>query len=209
MFFILLPALIPYIKNQKVRLNRQRLQQLDIQFKDAVLAISAGLSTGYAMENAVREALREIETMHGIQSCIYKELQYMLRQLELNIPVEEVFHQLAERAGLADIETFSEVFSIAKRTGGDMVKIMKSTAGNISEKMEVKRETQLLMSAKKFEQSIMMVVPVFIILYINLTSPGFLDPLYGTLPGVSVMTICLLLYLAAYVLADWITRIEV
>lgn len=54
-----------------------------------------------------------------------------------------------------------------------MVKIMKRTAGNIGEKMEVKREIRTMIAGKRMEAVCMMVVPLGILLYLNTLSPDF------------------------------------
>ena len=52
-------------------------------------------------------------------------------------------------------------------------------------------------------------MPFGIILYMSLTSPGFLEVLYGNLFGVAVMTGCLAVYLFAWWLGNRIVDIEV
>ena len=48
-----------------------------------------------------------------------------------------------------------------------------------------------------------------IIFYLKLTSPGFLDMLYGNILGVAVMSVCLGIYGIAYWLGMKIVDIEV
>lgn len=100
-------------------------------------------------------------------------------------------------------------FLFAKRSGGDFHKIIATTIEHISDKIEVEREVQTVISAKKMEQKIMNVIPVFIILYLNLTSGEFLAPLYGNIFGISVMTGALGAYLAAIKISAKMTAIKV
>ena len=48
----------------------------------------------------------------------------------------------------------------------------------------------------------MNVVPLVILLYLNLTSPGYFDVLYGNLSGICIMSVCLIIYLIAYALSE-------
>lgn len=73
---------------------------------------------------------------------------------------------------------FAQVLHIAKRTGGDLIAITRMTADRISEKMEVKREILVMIAGKQMEAQIMKLMPLAIILYFWVFSPGFLDPLY-------------------------------
>ena len=55
----------------------------------------------------------------------------------------------------------------------------------------------------------MSMVPGVMILYMQVTSSGFLDVLYHNLPGVLVMTGCLVVYLLAWRVSGKILQIEV
>ena len=117
--------------------------------------------------------------------------------------------QFAMRSGIEDIESFSEVLYTAKRTGGDIVKIIRSTSNAISDKLEVKREIKTMITAKQFEVTILKIIPFGIIIYLWLGSPGFLDPLYHNLFGILFMTVILILYTVINKIANTITSIEV
>ena len=64
-------------------------------------------------------------------------------------------------------------------------------------------------AAKVFEQQVMSAVPFLIVLYIDITSPGFFDIMYETPGGRWVMTLCLGLYGMALILAGQILDIEI
>ena len=78
-----------------------------------------------------------------------------------------------------------------------------------SDKIDVEREIEAAVAAKSFEQKIMAAAPVFFILYLQLSSPGFLDVLYTSLFGALLMTGCLAVYAAAIILGKRIVTIEV
>ncbi len=86
---------------------------------------------------------------------------------------------------------------------------MKNCADIISEKIEVEREIDVIISSKRYEQKIINMIPLFILLYVDLTSNGFLDPMYQGFFGRGIMTLCLSLYFIAYCLSIKIMQIEV
>ena len=89
------------------------------------------------------------------------------------------------------------------------MKIFYGTVDKIRQKSEVEREIETVVTAKRTEQRIMDFVPFGILFYVGATSPEFLKPLYGNLLGVSVMTVCLLGYLGAFLLAEKILDIQI
>ncbi|MGN0383756.1 MAG: type II secretion system F family protein [Eubacterium sp.] len=202
-------ALLPFVmKVRKVQLIEKRKINLRNQFKDALLAISSALTTGYSIENSIREAYRDIVLLYGENADISIELKNMVCQIELNKNIENLFEDFAKRSEVEDIKYFYEILSVAKRTGGNIIEAIQNTTDNICEKIEIKKEIEIMVSSKKFEQNIMNVVPILMILYVRISSPGFLNVMYETILGKVIMTICLLVYGIAYFLSIRILRIN-
>ena len=184
-------------------------KNMNVQFRDMLVSLSCAMRAGYSVENALREAADEMKLTYGGESEICLQLKIMLNQLGMGMPVRDVFLDLAQRSGIEDINTFAQVFSIAQRSGGDMVEIIKKTTDDISQKVDTRGEIDVLVSAKRLECNIMMLMPPGIILYINISSDSLLDPLYGNTAGVLIMTLCLGLYVLAWYLGYTLTDISV
>lgn len=206
---LFVPFLPLFFKFQKKRLIRKRREQLNIQFKSAAEAISAALQAGYSVENGITQAASDLARVYEENEPILKELRSMEKQLNLNQTMEELWQDFAVRSGLEDIESFAEVFSAAKRTGGDICGIMQNTARNISGKIETREEIAASLAGKRMEQKVMSIIPMGIICYVRWSSGGFLEVLYGNVTGSAIMTICLGIYLAAFWIAQKIVDIEI
>lgn len=161
------------------------------------------------METSVICCIQDLEKLHPKNADILRELRYMETQMRLSVPLETLFLDLAERSQLEDIENFAAVLATAKRAGGDLSKIVQKTARMLTDKIEVRKEIEATVAAKKMEQVIMSMMPFGIILYMQLTSPGFLQILYGNLFGIITMSVCLGIYFFAYWMGCRIVDIEV
>lgn len=208
-FVILLPAAGLYPIYERRRKQRQRQQMLASQFKEGMAVLASALSAGYSIENALVVSEQELILLYGPEGLITREFAGMVQQIRTNRPVEQLLGDLAERSGLEDIQNFSEVFSVAKRSGGDIGGIMRHTADIIRDKMQVKEEIATLTASKQFEQRIMNLIPFFIVFYVDRSSPGFFAQMYGTGLGRMLMSGCLVVYLVAYGMAQKILAIEV
>ena len=198
-----------YLKQRESAIKRKKQEQINIQFKDGMLAISSALGAGYSVENAFREAVGELETLYGQDAVMVMEFKKIERKIALNENVEDALELMAENIKLEDAVYFSEVFRFAKRSGGNLVEIIAKTASNISDKIEVKEDIEVLISGKKMEQKVMNIMPYGIIAYLRLCAFEFISPMYGNLLGISVMTLCLIVYLFAGKLSAKITNIVV
>lgn len=198
-----------YVHNKREQLQKERLWQLNLEFRDGLSSVSAALNAGYSVENSFMEAVKDLRLMYTSKALIVGEFEAIVRQIQMNIPVEDILKEFADRSGIDDIKNFAEVFITAKRTGGDLIKIIKATGNTIGDKIEVKREILTMITAKKFESGIMNVIPFAIIIYLRLFSPGFLDPLYHNLFGTVFMSLMLIIYYAVSKMSDKIISIEV
>lgn len=200
------PCVLGLVRQDKIKKQKMKLHY---HFKDALSSILTALRAGYSLENAVKEAYRDMQTAYGDRDCITEELKGMCYQMQIQIPVEALFEDLGSRSGIADIETFAGVLQIAKRTGGNLDQILQDTWRTLSEKIETKQEIDAAIAAKRYEQMIMSLMPAAIIVYLQVSFPDMLSSLYHNLTGVVVMTACLVVYAGAWILGRKIVNIEV
>lgn len=137
------------------------------------------------------------------------ELRGMLAKAENNQSPEILLNDLAGRYPLGEVVSFAEVFRTARSSGGSLNAIIRSTASRMAEVMDTKREIETLLSAKVYEQKIMTVMPAAVLLYIRLGSEEFLNGLYHNPAGTGIMTLCLGIYLSAYLLGKRMVQFEI
>lgn len=188
---------------------RKRRQEVTLQFKELCNSLCAQLIAGYSIENAVQEGYHELVQMYEESAWICCELKGILVKMKFNITVEECFEDFGNRSGIEEIQLFAQIVKTAKRSGGDVIEIVKNTAAAIGQRIEVEREISVLINAKKVEQRIMDIVPLLIVLYVDLTTKDMMKLMYHGLIGRLVMTVCLAVYLAAFVIGEKIMEIEV
>ncbi len=204
-----IPLVWFYIRRKKHQKIQDRRWQLNLEFKDGMQSVSAALQAGYAIENSFREAVNDMKMLYGEESLIVREFTYIIAQLQMNRTVEEVLAEFGERSGVEDISQFAGDVLVAKRTGGNLVEVIRSTVHNISDKVEVKREIQTMVAAKQLESRVMNIIPIGMIVYMWIGSPGFLEPMYTTAMGRIVMSAGLAIYGLAFYIGERILNIPV
>lgn len=196
-FFALIlciPFMVLMVRRGQKKMQSNRKERLARQFRDSLTSLASALSAGYSVENAVEEAKKEMISVYGREGMIVEELEFLNRKLRMNCPVEQAFADLAARSGLDEIRQLADVFAIAKRSGGDLVKILNRTAETLRSEARMKEEIRTIMAGKRLEQKIMSGMPAAMLLYVSIGNPGFTDPLYQGILGRTVMSGCLLVY---------------
>ena len=194
---------------ERKSLLEKRRKELAGQFKESMMIVASSLSAGFSIENALASSVRELSVLYGKDGLIVREFAFMVQQIGMNRPVEQVLEEFARRSGLEDVKNFAEVFSVAKRSSGNVGGIMRHTAEIIRDKMQVREEILTMTASRQFEQKIMNLIPFFIVFYVESASPGFFDQMYDTNMGRILMSGCLVVYLVSYVLAKKILDIEI
>lgn len=209
MGFLLLPlAFVDYNIAKKRKLEQQK-RALTTQFQSMIESVSNSLSAGYSFEKCFMEAKRDLHLIYPESAVIFKEVNAILTGLQMNVPIEQLLSSFGKRSGVDDITNFANVVTVAKRSGGNLVRIIQKTISSISDKLLVEEEIETMIAAKKYEEKIMMLMPYGIIFYLRITNAGYFDVLYHNILGIAIMTIFLIIIEVADVWARKIMEIRV
>ncbi len=173
--------------------QRQR-RKLRREFIDAMDAYISALKTGFSPENALQPAVRQLRRIYGRTGTLAVQLSQMQRRLAVNEPLETLFAGLAERTGLEEVARMAEIFGLARRNGGILVTVLEDTLRAMRAKERLRGEIRTQLTARRLEFGIMALTPAAMLLYLETTTAGYLDPLYRGLSGRLAMSLLLLVY---------------
>lgn len=209
LYLLSIPFCFVYPLIKKEELIQKRKKDFLLQFKEALLILSAFVSAGYSIENSIKESINELKLIYGETSLIVSEFSLLNNKLKINKSIEQAIEELADRVALEEVSNFSMIIRIAKRSGGNLIDIFERSIKVISDKISIKEEIITFISSKIFEQKIMNIFPIIMILYINFSSPNYFKTMYTSLIGRVVMSISLLIYILAIHVSKKIMDIRV
>ncbi len=203
-----LALLYPRIKTRSI--IEKRKYELNIQFRDMLYSLSSALSAGKSLELAFRDILSDLEVLYPFPDTpIITEVEYIVRKIEMNETVEEALCDFANRVHLEDVDNFVDVIRICKRTGGNIIEVLKNTSNIINDKIEIKHEINTLLAQRNLERKLLNLLPPAMVLIISASSYEYIQPVFTTIPGRLVMTVAILLLAAAYFISKKIMDIKV
>ncbi|UHA76096.1 type II secretion system F family protein [Paenibacillus sp. 481] len=199
---LLLAALgFKYAGMREQALLERRRGRLTQQFKQALYSISSSLSAGRSIENAFREAIQDLKLLYpGGEVDVIRELRIIGMRLQNGEPIEEALLDFSRRAKQDDIANFADVFVTCKRTGGDLVEVVRRTSAVIGEKMDVMQEIEVMVAQKRLEMKAMMAAPFLFLAFLNVTAPDFMTGLYEGVGRVIATFALLLLFAVAWMI---------
>jgi tight adherence protein B len=196
-------------KSMKEDKTEQQKRRLTNQFKAMIESLVTSLNAGYSLEHAFGDAKRDLLLVYEPQEIIFSELDMILEGLKVNVTLEDLLKDFGRRSGVEDIRNFANVVAAAKKSGGNLIRIIEKTVHSISDKLAVEEEIKTMIAAKRLEERIMMIMPYGIILYLRLTNGDFLEVLYHNVLGGALMTLFLIVIHLADMWAKKVMEIRV
>lgn len=193
------------IKDKK----RRYINLVKEEFKEWIVATSGALGAGYSLEKALILAANDVKQIYPGGHILEAEIEKFKKYLELKITIEEIFSDFANRSGIEEIQNFAKVLIILKKNGGNTIKTIRETSENISTKIEVEKEIETMVAAKRLEHKIMCLMPFIIIGYMKMTNETYMNKLYHNISGAIVAVVALLVISAAFVIGNKIVDISV
>ena len=189
---------------------RNRRRRYLTEFKDFLFMASTALGAGRSMKDAIHESIPSLMNIYGERSILSADLSRAYERIETGGENDvRVLSDLSEASGLEDVKDFVTVYSICKTTGASLITALGKAAGVIMEKMSIDREIEELVKRKEREGMVIFAMPALIILFLNLTAPDYIAPLYETAAGRVIMTAVLASNIGIYGMIQRITNVEI
>lgn len=206
--FVLIPAEYILLKETARERNIQRQKKISKEFCEMISSLAGNLSAGCSLERSFYITYDDMKKTYS-SSLIEKELVIIIRGIQMNLPVEELLLDYGRRTRNPEILDFAQVVSIAKKSGGNIVAIIRKTVEKLRQHQEVENEIAVLVAGKRMEQRIMSIMPFAIIAYLRLTNPAYIGGLYGNFIGAAAVTVCLIIICISTLWSKRIVNIEV
>lgn len=194
---------------KKKRLIEKRRNIMRLQFKDMLYYLGSSLSAGRSVEQSFVQVYSALKNLYpNEKSDIVRETDFILRRIQMNENIETLLKDFANRSGIEEIHHFADVFSVCKRSGGNLIEVIRTTSQMIGERIEIKQEIETGLTAKKQEQRILTLAPVAMVIFISKLSGEFMDPLFSTETGRVIMTLSLIMIGVGVVISNRIMDIR-
>lgn len=187
-------------------LLNKRKNRLVMQFRDMLESVSSSLGSGRNIKDAFTGAYTDMQAQYGETAEIVNELKIIKSGMDNNINIEALLQDFAKRSHNENITNFADVFSVANRRGGNIRQIIFETKNVINDKIMIEQEIQTLISGKKNELNIMMVLPLIVV---NQTRAMQGNTAEDILFGLVIKLVAFGMFVAAYIIGRKMMNIRV
>lgn len=199
--FLLFHEWRDYQKEKKKRLKRQ--------FQDALQKMMSLFQAGYPLEEVFVPAANHVASVWGEDAELAKGFEQLDSRIRLNESAEDVLLHFGELCGIEEMVEFANLLRYVRRGSGDVCSVLADCASQMTQNYRTEFEIEGIIAAKRYEYRIMKLMPIFILLFIRFTSYSFVSVLYESGWGKWFMSGCLLIYILAWIIGEYIMKIEV
>jgi tight adherence protein B len=158
-----------------------------------------------AMASAVRVRGSPAAALASLPECLSEPLrekvQTVNQAVSLGSSLDDALLDLAERVACPSFNVSVSALLIARRCGGDLPRILESAAAGLREEARLDGVMTARTSEARAQFAVLVVCPFAIIALIGGLSPGYFDPLQGSLAGWAVVVGAGVLWLGALLVA--------
>ena len=157
-------------------------------------SLSAGLSLGQSIDTIVREGNEPIAS----------EFRRVVVESRLGVTLEDSLDGVAQRMQSKDFEWVVMAIRIQRQVGGNLAELLLTVAATLREREYLRRHVKALSAEGRLSAYILGGLPPVFLIYLTLSKPDYVHPLYTTPIG-WIMCIGMALLLGVGVL--WMSKV--
>lgn len=183
--------------------RHRRLENFTKQLPIVAELVSNGLRAGLALQGALELVAREMP------SPAQDEFGRLVREVRLGGSIDESLEALLVRMPSDALEIMVTALRVQRIAGGNLIKSMAALSRTLSERQRTTEEIKTMLAQPRFASYLMPVLSIAALSSMNYMTPGFIDVLFQTLPGLFVLSIFILAQIGGFLWIQRITRIKV
>ena len=110
---------------------------------------------------------------------ISKELNRMLREVNLGTTVDDALLNLGRRVNSQDLDIVIGAYLVQKDVGGNLTEIMEKVAETIRERLRIQGDVRVLTTQGKLSGFIVGFMPVAVFLILIMSAPDYFSTMFG------------------------------
>ena len=156
-------------------LNRRiakRKRKFEEEFPDALTLIGSSLSAGHTFLRSIQLMCEEAE------GPIAEEFARVVSETQLGDPLVDALERMSKRLDIRDVDWVVQAIRIQQTVGGKLADLLHTLASFIRAREEIRREIDVLTAEGKVSAYVLGALPILIAVFLQVTNPGYLDPMF-------------------------------
>ncbi len=183
--------------------ERQRKMKFTAQLPDMLQLLAGALRAGFSLMQAVDAVAVEVEDPMG------KELRRVVTEARLGRELEDALSDTADRTGSADFAWAVMAIRIQREVGGNLAELLLTVAETMVQRTRLRREVRALTAEGRISAIVLGVLPPGLGLFITVTNPDFIRPLYEEPLGQIMLGLAIVSMIIGFIWMNKVIQIDI
>ncbi len=181
--FVLITIVLIFLAfSLKVRRDSaKRMENIEIQFPEALDVLKRGLQAGYAFSEALKLVCEETE------GDLANEFNFMFKQINYGSDVKTALLTFVHRVPTTSSMAFASAVSIQKETGGNLAEKVETLSRVIRQRFKFQRRVKTLSAEGRLSAWVLVLTPFVLFAILYLSAPDYISTLFTTPEGINLM----------------------
>ena len=166
---------------------KRRMLKFEDQLPDLLVTLAASLKAGHSFKQGIQTIVDE-----G-QEPASKELSRVITDTSLGRPMDEALSDTAERIGSKNFSFVITAVTIQRQVGGSLAGLFDMVADTVRQRQQFARKIRSLTAMGRASAYVLVGLPFFVALAITVLNPSYMDPLYHSSTGHTMIMIGLVM----------------
>jgi len=185
------------------RRKRQYVKACEAQLPEALDLLANSLKAGLTFMQGMNYMAEELD------EPLSREFKHVVQEHRLGLPLEESFQRLRDRVPSESLNFALAGVLIARQSGGDLPRILKSLAEAMREREKLRQHMRAMTSQGRLSGWIVGVLPFALAGTLGVLDPTMMKPLVTTVQGGVVLGVAIILEVVGILLIRRIVTLEV
>jgi tight adherence protein B len=156
---------------------KRRMTAFENQLPDLLITLAASLKAGHSFKQGLQTVVDEGRPPAN------KELRRVLTEARLGRPIGDALAETAARLGSKNFEFVITAVTIQSQVGGSLAGLIDMVADTVRQRQQFARKIKALTAMGRAGAYVLIALPFFLAVAITLLNPEYMDPLYNTSTG--------------------------
>ncbi len=202
-WFLIVPAIalgpVAWLSQER----KQRVEKLEMQIDGFILALANSLKTVPSPGASIQACLPIL------QNPTRQEVERVVKEMRVGNTLEQALVNMSARIGSRTIDSALSAVLIGLQVGGNLPAVLESTAATIREMNRLEGVVRTKTGEGKAQLWVLALFPFFICWGFNSVQPGYFDPLQKTFVGYIILTIAIIFWISALLLARKVLTVDI
>jgi Flp pilus assembly protein TadB len=176
----------------KVRTGRRR-AKFASQLDESLSLLAGGLRAGHSLLRAIDAAAQESEQPTS------EEFARIVNETRIGRDLSDTLVNTANRMRSDDFHWVAQAIGINREVGGSLSQVLDQVAHTIRERNEIRRQVKGLAAEGKLSAWILILLPVGVFTFLNLTQHNYLTGFFGSIWGILALVVAVILLIVGSV----------